>query len=1183
MRSSIEASRVPLKGILNEFRTALEKEIEAASQGAEGSAVSLLNGRRIAQVGGNYQYLFNVENVLNLPSDSPGDLFVSDHPPLQITVISIDGMIITLSVPEDLGQFVPIAKLKSDMAYLMRILIRRIEELANNDNPVVQRVLGKVSSSGDPVIIEMPNLNKEQSEAVASSIGRNITFIGGPPGTGKSRTIGAIGEQLYHRKRSVLLVSHTNIAVDQALIYIGEALDPKELSEGHVLRVGEPKDQRLILEFPDLLASTHVDKRSAELSERRDSLKVDLDSSASIVIKLSRQIDICEWVIVAVDYISAWDKELVHIHEMEEGLEKARNEAFALNSDLRNSEEGVREANKTKYYLAESEAISEILNNLKQSLDNAIGKQNDLFNKLTKERLLLEATSAVGWLTRKWKSLPNPEDQEKVVISFQNEYNDIQKDIDVIKNKIVGKEAELSDLKEKIASFQLTYSQDPDQIIKEAESKSLRLNDLHPLIRQKQADISHRHKELGITLSARLSYLRAMNLTNVVAGTIEEIFSAIKETHEKAFLQVAGLDIKTLRQEKDGLNQKIKDIEKAIDEIEEALKRVEEIVISEAAIVATTLTRAYLRDSIQKRRFDTVILDEASMAPIPALWVASNLANNNAVVVGDHMQLPPIVQSDNEYAQKWLGRDIFEVSNIDKRIHSDYFISLRQQFRMHPDICAICNNLIYDKRLENGEGVEKDHDLDDWYNRDWGHDHPVLLIDTQKAGAWVTSVRRGSRSSRLNFLSATICIDIVDQLLKKDRPELHPSKRPRILIVSPYRPHAQLLNLLIKEHDYQSEVVAGTAHSFQGSEADVVIFDLVNDEPHWRVGMFDPKRDKDNKQLLNVALTRSKKRLIIVGDFNYINKLSKNAFIGKHLIPFLLNNYCCVNALDIVPANLSARVARAHFDTIGGGIEVMAPSIIVTQDKFYPILLKDIEKAKSKIIIYSAFITSDRLGQIEPHIRAALDRKTRVYVVTKPKIERAKGDLSSYRYFEKTLKDWGVTIIHKKGMHEKVILIDDNISWIGSLNVLSFSNTQEIMERRSSNSVMKQLSDSLRVDDLIAPYVDEDHICPICGDEMIASEGRDEPFYWRCTADDCYTRNINEEPLKGDVIICSNCRAEVEFGEWGNKAAWRCIENKKHHQRVGRTHLMLRKMRDKIPRNKLKELDKIFNINRIKM
>ena len=71
------------------------------------------------------------------------------------------------------------------------------------------------------------------------------------------------------------------------------------------------------------------------------------------------------------------------------------------------------------------------------------------------------------------------------------------------------------------------------------------------------------------------------------------------------------------------------------------------------------------------------------------------------------------------------------------------------------------------------------------------------------------------------------------------------------------------MNLLIKEQGLSGEVVPGTAHTFQGSEAPVVIFDLVLDEPHCRAGLFDPKRNEDNVRLLNVALTRARRRLIV--------------------------------------------------------------------------------------------------------------------------------------------------------------------------------------------------------------------------------------------------------------------------------------------------------------------------------
>lgn len=197
-----ERKEVKLYGLRAEFRTALRQELEAARRASASGAIQLVNGRRIAQVGGAYQYLFLVESALNAPDDSPGDLYVPGAKPVETTIISVDGLAVTLSVPADLGAFVPRAALQSDLTHLLRKLIERIEELADTENPAGDRLLGDAASSGEPAAIEPSALNVEQMAAVASSVGRDTTFIWGPPGTGKTRTIGQIGVELIRRGRS---------------------------------------------------------------------------------------------------------------------------------------------------------------------------------------------------------------------------------------------------------------------------------------------------------------------------------------------------------------------------------------------------------------------------------------------------------------------------------------------------------------------------------------------------------------------------------------------------------------------------------------------------------------------------------------------------------------------------------------------------------------------------------------------------------------------------------------------------------------------------------------------------------------------------------------------------------------------------------------------------------------------
>jgi hypothetical protein len=106
----------------------------------------------------------------------------------------------------------------------LRRLVARIEEGGDRPNPAGDRLLGEVPASGTPEVIDDALPDGAQAAALGSSLGRDITFICGPPGTGKTRTIGSIGARLYRRGRNLLLVSHTNRAVDQALVEIAQQL-----------------------------------------------------------------------------------------------------------------------------------------------------------------------------------------------------------------------------------------------------------------------------------------------------------------------------------------------------------------------------------------------------------------------------------------------------------------------------------------------------------------------------------------------------------------------------------------------------------------------------------------------------------------------------------------------------------------------------------------------------------------------------------------------------------------------------------------------------------------------------------------------------------------------------------------------------------------------------------------------
>src|SRR5581483_6918 len=184
------------------------------------------------------------------------------------------GLTVVVSVPVDLGEFVGRARMQTDLTFLLRTLIGRLEEIGDTPNPAGSRLLGLVEPTGEGVAFEHDVLNEEQCEAVGSALGRDLTFVWGPPGTGKTMTLGTLATELHRRGRSVLLVSHTNAAVDQALLHVARVTGDDELARGLVLRLGESKDDR-VANTPDLLVETHVQRRSAELIDERERLLVE--------------------------------------------------------------------------------------------------------------------------------------------------------------------------------------------------------------------------------------------------------------------------------------------------------------------------------------------------------------------------------------------------------------------------------------------------------------------------------------------------------------------------------------------------------------------------------------------------------------------------------------------------------------------------------------------------------------------------------------------------------------------------------------------------------------------------------------------------------------------------------------------------------------------------------------------
>jgi phosphatidylserine/phosphatidylglycerophosphate/cardiolipin synthase-like enzyme len=728
-----------------------------------------------------------------------------------------------------------------------------------------------------------------------------------------------------------------------------------------------------------------------------------------------------------------------------------------------------------------------------------------------------------------------------------------------------------------IAAYRANHRAEPSDVLGRAEAALARLDALRAERVSTASQLTTGEANLRTSLLGACDALRRFDVRVSMAEDLGALLDEIRELVRKKVAQSQQYDVAALRTEADEKRGRIRALNAETASMDVQLEVVEASVIADATVLATTLTKAYLRDEVQSRRFDTVILDEASMAPIPALWVAACVAEVNLVLVGDPHQLPPIALAADEKNQdapeyRWLARDVFEASGVLKK-EAPYMVKLRTQYRMDPAISAAPNALVYGGELRDGPNTAADDDLDPWYDRDWGHDGPIVLVDTEMADAWCSTVVASGRSSRLNFLSATISVDLAERVLRIDR---KPATRgeARIIIATPYRPQARLITLLLRDAGLEGEVLAGTVHSFQGSEAPVVIYDLVVDEPHRRAGLFNPAWDESSRRQFNVGLTRARDRLFVIGDFKFLGSNGKKAFLGALLRK--LDGAPRVQAEDVVPVGLSARAAQAQGLAFGEAAEPTGSErVVVTQREFDGLFLPDLQSAQRRVVIYSPFITHNRLNVVGPQLRAAVERDVRVYVVTKALSDRTRGDAPAYRELMRTLRHWGLIVVPKKAMHEKLVFIDDDVAWVGSLNPLSFSNTREIMQRLRSRKIADDFRRTLQLDIAFSSYEQGETSCPICGAEIALAEG-DRGTYRRCVVPGCYARSLTDPPLRSGKMACHTCGGELYYGSWGDKPHWRCKENKQHRMPVHVNHLRLPGMVGLLTKTEQRRLEGMF-------
>ncbi|NBV32137.1 MAG: hypothetical protein EBR93_06360, partial [Bacteroidetes bacterium] len=149
--------------------------------------------------------------------------------------------------------------------------------------------------------------------------------------------------------------------------------------------------------------------------------------------------------------------------------------------------------------------------------------------------------------------------------------------------------------------------------------------------------------------------------------------------------------------------------------VEDALYLNERNEFRKRRLIATTLAKVCTSELFRQREFDVVIVDEASMANLPALLVLASHAGSQLIITGDPMQLPPISVAEDNEAREFMEQDVFTwVSGAKSTAdlfawhdrHPEDTAFFDTQYRMKDALAKVISSVFYEGRLRSA-GVEE--------------------------------------------------------------------------------------------------------------------------------------------------------------------------------------------------------------------------------------------------------------------------------------------------------------------------------------------------------------------------------------------------------------------------------------------------------------------------------------------
>ena len=327
----------------------------------------------------------------------------------------------------------------------------------------------------------------------------------------------------------------------------------------------------------------------------------------------------------------------------------------------------------------------------------------------------------------------------------------------------------------------------------------------------------------------------------------------------KSIREMGGRMRKGSYSEREGIRSRMSRLKDRATELEILIN---ETLFAQARVISSTLVSSNHR-ILMGRQFPTLFIDEAAQALEAACWIAIRKADR-VIFAGDHQQLPPTIKC-YEAAKEGLNRTLLEKVAATK---PNAVSLLKVQYRMNEVIMRFSSEWFYEGMLQAAPEVRNRGILD--------YDTPMVWINTAECDFREEFV--GDSYGRINKQEAELLLQKLKEYISRIGQDRVLNDRIDFGVISPYKAQVQYLRKRVRNSNFfrpfRHLITVHTVDGFQGQERDVIFISLVRANDEGQIGFLNDLRR------MNVAITRARMKLVILGDASTLNK---HAFYKKLL------------------------------------------------------------------------------------------------------------------------------------------------------------------------------------------------------------------------------------------------------------------------------------------------------------